>query len=113
MCVVLHWVLWYVIRLTCWVIRVTFYVVRDTCYVLRVVFYINVTWWRNTRARMVVNQHQLSHQLTFDSTLKNARNREATASSLSTYCYPMFDLTFTFSSLLIKISNCYVPPNCI
>lgn len=66
-------VTWYVIRLTCCVVRDTCCVVSNTFYVLCVMFYVNVTSWSNTRARMVVNQHQLSHQLTYESSIKHAR----------------------------------------
>lgn len=66
-------VMFYVLRVGCYVVRDTCCVVSNTFYVLCVMFYVNVTSWSNTRARMVVNQHQLSHQLTYESSIKNAR----------------------------------------
>lgn len=54
--------------------------------------YVNVTSRSNTRARIVVTQHISisSHTIQPESTLGN---REAMHSSLSAYCYLMFDLT--------------------
>ena len=66
-------VMCYVLCFTCWVVRVGCYVVRFMWYVIRVTFYVNVTSRSNTLARMVVNQHHLFHQLTFDTTIKNTR----------------------------------------
>ncbi len=74
-------------------------VFRLTCYVLCFARYVNVISRSNTRARMVVTQHISisSHTIQPESTLGN---REAMASSLSAYCYPMFELTYQFSSKL-------------